>query len=666
MAAPFVLRYGGDRGFRPFEFLDEAGQPSGLQVELLAEMARAGGFEVTVQLDDWPSIERSFRAGEFDSIALVDIPSRRDWALFLRSHATPEIGLYRRPAQADPQSLAALAGHVVALHASPPLRDTRAASLDGIGASFVETPSPLASLQWVQAGRADFALMPRAYGDRLLSSGVVGGVVAGSLSLRLQSYAFAVGVGNVALRQRLEAALAQVEASGRLEALRVKWLASHREIANQAALQERIVSQRVVGLGLAAGGAAAIAGLTLLLRRRTQLARAEGERRRDAETALAQAEARLAHSFARHPDAMLVVSLDGGVVLDVNPALCRLLGAEPDALLGQPLEALPLLAEPDNLRSLRAVLDREGQFDAVPLHLRHADGGSRSCLVSCELMQVGAETHALAVVRDVSERLQADAAARSGYDELVRRTTALGAELEAERQLRVEAQRSAERFTEAVSRDLRTPLHTMRSLVGLLHRHVESGDVVQARANAERIDDASRRMDGLVAALARIAQVERGEIRRQHVDMRAMALSACTLARTQPDTMVNFIVEELPAAEADPDLIAQLWHQLIDNAWKFTRTTASPRVRVDSFLESGRTWYRVADNGEGFDLGKATRLFLPFKRMHGARDYDGAGLGLALAQRVARRHGGELRLSSAIGVGTVAEFTLDEAPSPLA
>jgi PAS domain S-box-containing protein len=664
MAAPFVLRYGGDRAFRPFEFLDEAGQPSGLQVELLAEMARAGGFEVTVQLDDWPSIERGFRAGEFDAIAMVDIPSRRDWALFLRSHATPEIGLYRRPAQADPHSLAALAGHVVALHASPPLRDTRAASLDGIGATFVETPSPLASLQWVQAGRADFALMPRAYGDRLLSSGVVGGVVAGSLSLRLQSYAFAVGVGNVALQQRLEAALAQVEASGRLEALRVKWLASHREIAKQAALQERIVSQRVVGLGLAAGGAVAIAGLTLLLRRRTQLARAEGERRRDAETALAQAEARLAQSFTSHPEAMLVVTLDGGVVLDVNPALCRLIGAEPDSLLGQPLETLPLLAEPDNLRSLRVVLERERQFDTVPLRLRRADGELRSCLVSCELMQVGSETHVLAIVRDVSDGLQADDAARRGYDELVLRATALGAELEAERQLRVEAQRSAERFTEAVARDLRTPLHSMRSLVGLLHKHVEAGDLAQARANAEQIDDASRRMDGLVAALARIAQVERAEIRRQSVDMRAAALAACTLARTHPDTSVESVIEELPPALADPELVAQLWHQLIDNAWKFTRRTADPSVRVDSFIDSGRTWYRVVDNGAGFDLGKATRLFLPFQRIHGARSYEGAGLGLALAQRIARRHGGELRLSSAIGTGTVAEFTLDEASSP--
>ncbi|HEY6135904.1 MAG TPA: transporter substrate-binding domain-containing protein, partial [Rubrivivax sp.] len=622
MAAPFVLRYGGDRSFRPFEFLDDDGQPSGLQVELLGETARAGGFEVSIQLDDWPAIERGFRAGAYDAIAMVDIPARREWAQFLRSHATPEIGLYRRPTQPDPQSIGALAGHIVALHASPPLRDTRAAHLEGTGATLVETPSPLASLQWVQAGRADFALMPRAYGDRLLSMGVVGGVIAGSLALRLQSYAFAVAPGNTTLKQRLEAALEKVEASGRLEALRVKWLASHQTIATKSALQQRIVVQRVIGVGLIAGGTAAVAGLAVLLRRRTKLARAEREKRRQAEAELASAKARLSQAFSRHPDAMLVVTLDGGVVLDVNRAMCQLVGVEADSMLGQPLESLPVLAEPDNLRGLREVLDREGQFDTVPLRVRHADGHLRSCLVSCELLRAGGEAHALAVLRDVSGRLQSDDEARSGYEQLEARVAALGAELAAERDLRHEAQRSAERFTEVVARDLKAPLHAMRGAVGLMHKYIEAGELEKVQANADQIDDASRRMDGLVAALARIAQVERGEIRRQPVDMRAMAVAACNLARAQPGSLVNYVVEELPAAQADPGLVEQLWHQLIDNAWKFTRQSTDAKVRIDAFRDNGRDWYRVADNGSGFDLGRATRLFLPFQRLHGARAYE--------------------------------------------
>jgi len=601
------------------------------------------------------------RAGALDAIAMVDIPARREWAQFLPSHATPEIGLYRRPTQSDPQSIGALAGHVVALHASPPLRDTRAAHLESAGATLVETPSPLASLQWVQAGRADYALMPRAYGDRLLSMGVVGGVIAGSLTLRLQSYAFAVAPGNGALKQRLEAALGQVEASGRLETLRLKWLSSHQTIASQAALQQRIVTQRVVGIGLVAGGTATVAGLALLLRRRTRFARVESERRREAEAELARAKARLSKAFTRHPDAMLVVTLDRGVVLDVNQAMCRLVGAQAESMLGQPLDSLPVLAEPDNLRGLREVLDREGQFDTVPLRLRHADGQLRSCLVSCELLRVGGEAHALAVFRDVSERLQSDAGARSGYEQLEARVATLGAELASERDLRLEAQRSAERFTEVVARELKAPLHTMRNTVGLMHKTIESGDLQRLRENADQIDDASRRMDGLVAALARIAQVERGEVRRQAVDMRAIALSACNLARSQPGSMVQFVVEELPPANADPELVAQLWHQLIDNAWKFTRQVAEAKVRIDTVREHGRDWYRVADNGSGFDLGRATRLFLPFQRMHGARAYEGAGLGLAIAQRIARRHGGELRLRSNVGAGTVAEFTLEPA-----
>lgn len=652
-AEPALLRYGGDRSFRPFEFVDEGGKPHGFQVELLHELARLGGFQVEIHLDEWPATEQAFRAGAVDAVAMVDIPSRRVWARFLRSHATPAIGLYRREDHPDPQALTALAGHVVALHASPPLRDTRSVYLDGIGASFIETTSPLASLQAVRDRRADYALMPRAYGDPLLSSGVVGGVVAGSLSLRLQAYAFALAPGSISWQPRLEAALEKAEASGRLEALRVKWLGSHRETAERAALQEKVVRQQVLGLSVAAGGAAALAGLVVLVKRRTTLARAEGLRRQQAEAALVEAEAKLAQSFTRNPDAMLVAELESGRVLDVNDALCKLLRSDSAALLGQRIEDLPALADPDNLRSLRAMLDRDGQLDALPLRVARADGELRTCLVSCELLTVNGALHAFAVLRDVTERLAADETARAGY-------AALAAELAVERNNRVAAQQSAQRFTTVVAHDLRAPLHTLRGLVGLLSKHLDAGQVAEARNNARQIDVASRRMDAMVAGLGRIAQVERSELRPQHVDMRAMAASICMLASmAHPVPKFEFTVGELPPTHADPELMALVWQQLIDNAWKFTRRTEGAKVLVDSFAQAGRVWYRVIDNGVGFDLAAASRLFVPFQRMHRTGEFPGIGIGLALAHRIVQRHGGELRVSSGVGAGTVVEFTLE-------
>jgi PAS domain S-box-containing protein len=656
VASPLVLRYGGDRGFKPFESIGDDGQAQGFQIDLLNEMARAGGFSLQVQLDDWPATEQRFKAGALDAIAMVDTASRRGWAQFLRSHATPAIGLYLRQGEPDPQALTALAGHPVALHQSEALRDTRAAYLEGTGASFIETPSPLASLLAVRDGQADFALMPHAYGERLLASGVVSGVVAGTMSLRLQSYAFAVPPGASDWKPRLEAALAQLASSGRLEALRVKWLGSHREIAAQAQLQERLVQQRVVGLAAGSAGALALGGLVVLVRRRTHLAQAEGARRQQAEAALAEAQTRLTHSFTRHADAMLVAELDTGAVLDVNDALCHLVGASREALLGQPLESLPALAEPANLKALRSMLDRDGQFEAMPLSVLHARGEPRACIVSCELMSAGGQWHVFAVLRDITAQLQADEATRAAYQSLV-------SDLAQEHGRRIEAERSAGRFATLAAHGLKAPLHTMRGLVGLLRQRLDAGDVEQARANAKQIEQASSRMDAMVAGLARVSRLEHGELRRARVDMHAMALSICSLAavgRAAPK--VEFKVAELPPAHADPALTAQVWQQLIDNAWKFTRRTPGAKVLVDSFFQAGRTWYRVVDNGVGFDMASADGLFMPFQRMHKRGEFDGIGIGLALAQRIVRRHDGELHLRSSAGAGTVVEFTLEPLP----
>lgn len=261
------------------------------------------------------------------------------------------------------------------------------------------------------------------------------------------------------------------------------------------------------------------------------------------------------------------------------------------------------------------------------------------------------------ILRDVTERLQADAAARAVYE-------ALADELASLRKRSIEVQQSAERLTTTVAHDLKAALHVVHGLIGLLHRHLDSGDVAQARANAQQIDQAARRMDTMVTWLARIAQVEQGELRRQRVDMRAMALSFCTQAvRAKPLPQIDFSVTELPGADADPELIAQVWQHLIDNAWKFARSEPGAKVLVDSFEQGGRTGYRVVDNGVGFDIAAATRLFIPFQRMHSSSDFAGLGIGLALAQRIVRRHGGELSLSSGFSSGTVAEFTLDASPA---
>jgi len=668
MAQALTVRYGGDRNFAPFESLDASGRPHGFQIDLLSEMARVGKFDLSVELTDWPAVEAGLRSGRFDAIAMVDAASRREWALFARSHATPALAIYHLATEPAPQSLQALAGKAVAVPAGEPMRDTRAAVFAGIEGRLVEQPTPLAALRAVASGEAAAAILPRAYGDPLVASGAVPGVVATDFSLRVQPYAFAVAPGNEMLRDRLDAALAELEASGRLEALRLKWLSSHRDAAAMSRLEAQRARDRLWFILGTVFAAASLGILAWQLRQRTRRVRAEAARRRDAEARLAQARARLEQSFNRHPDAMLVAELESGEVQDVNDAMCRLLGLDRDALLGKSLSSLEALADPANLQALRRMLADDGSFTAIPLSVRRAGGQIRSCLVTGELMRVGSEMHAFSIVRDVTEQLQANDTLRQAYDDLAQRLAAMGSALEAARSGRVEAEATAGGYTAVVAHDLKAPLRAVRGFVGLLRNNLDAGRLDQARSNAEQIDSAAGRMETLVSALARLAQVERLPLSLSEVDMRSMALAAWTLivASHPRHAMECNVDDSLPWARADADLVMQVWQNLLDNAYKFTAQAAHAKVRVDSFVEAARRWYRITDNGAGFDPEHASRLFLPFQRLHSAREFEGTGIGLSLVQRIVRRHGGEIRARSQVGVGTSVEFTLQPVPEPAA
>jgi len=169
----------------------------------------------------------------------------------------------------------------------------------------------------------------------------------------------------------------------------------------------------------------------------------------------------------------------------------------------------------------------------------------------------------------------------------------------------------------------------------------------------------------MVGALGRLAGIGNAPLQRRAVDMRAMARNTWELVCAANTTRaVGFKLETLPEAQADPQLVMQIWQNLLDNAFKYTGNVQAAKVSVDSFLDAGRTWYRVTDNGAGFDMARAGQLFLPFQRMHSSKQFEGTGIGLSLVRRIVDLHGGDIRLRSASGVGTVAEFTLEPLPVP--
>lgn len=664
-AAVEPLRYGGDVDFELFESLDAQGQPRGFQVDLLQALAQRLGRRIDIRLRPWAQTEAALRSGEIDFVAMVPTRERRAWAQFARAHATPTLAAYHRRGVADPQGVESLSEQRLVVLGGEAMRETLATTLGSLASPPLTVRAPVEALRAVQAGRADMAVLLRAYADPLLAAGAAPDVVASRLNLGVQSYAFAVLPGRQALLlQLLQPALDAMEADGSLEALRTRWLPSHQGVAETERLKSGLALERYQTLGLAGASALALGGLGWALQRRNRAARLERQRRMQAEGALRRAEELLERSFTQHPEAMLVVERGTSVVRDANPAAHALLGLPPGALIDQPLQRLEQHLPLSALQALTAMLDQDGEIAGLPLRLKLGDGSARECLLSADEMQVGDTTQVFCLLRDITETLKHDADMRQGYDALLAELRQTQGELDAARDARVRAETRLEDFTLAVTHDLKSPLRAIQGFVGLLRERLLAGHTREALAYSDHIGRAGQRMNAMVSALSRLAQVTRQPLRRQPVEMTALAQGTwAMLGIANRQWQCECEVAPLPPAQADPELIAQVWQNLLDNAGKYSVGVPKPRVRVDSHRDGRGVWYRVTDNGAGFDMSRAAGLFLPFQRMHAGPKFEGSGVGLSVVRRIVELHGGEVRVRSAPGVGTVAEFTIDPAPA---
>jgi signal transduction histidine kinase len=168
-------------------------------------------------------------------------------------------------------------------------------------------------------------------------------------------------------------------------------------------------------------------------------------------------------------------------------------------------------------------------------------------------------------------------------------------------------------------------------------------------------------MASLIDDLLDLSRHIRKPLLRRDTDLSLTAESiAQDLHHADPGRQVSIEVEPGMHAECDPVLMRTVLENLIGNAWKFTRPTRGATIRFGRQMDKGETVYFVADNGVGFNLAEAHKLFAPFQRFHSAAEFEGSGIGLATVHRIVRRHGGHIRAQSAPGEGATFFFTLGE------
>ncbi len=249
-----------------------------------------------------------------------------------------------------------------------------------------------------------------------------------------------------------------------------------------------------------------------------------------------------------------------------------------------------------------------------------------------------------------------------GYAEANAELRRMNDALVREREAVLAANRDLEAFSYSVSHDLRAPLRAIAGFSGILQEE-ETGPLNAEQTKCvTRIRDNAAVMDRLIQDLLALSRVARADVARARVDLTALARRvADTLKDAEPDRDVEVLVQDSLVVEADPGLLRVVVQNLIGNAWKFTSKRPKARIELGvSVEEAKRVAYFVRDDGAGFDMTYAKKLFGPFQRLHSANEFEGTGIGLATVQRIIRRHGGRIWAEGRPNQGATFYFTLGE------
>lgn len=371
---------------------------------------------------------------------------------------------------------------------------------------------------------------------------------------------------------------------------------------------------------------------------------------------LAEAEMRSASQYARSLietslDPLVTISAEGKIT-DVNEATVQVTGVPRQQLIASDFSAY--FTEPEQARAGYQQVFAKGLVKDYPLTLRHVSGTLTEVLYNASIYrnEEGEVAGVFAAARDITERKRAEdelARHRDHLEELVRARTD---ELEA-------VNHDLEGFAYSVSHDLRGPLRAIDGFSRQVLKHC----VDQVDADGQRylnlVRENTRKMSQLIDDILAFSRMGRLGINVAEVDMEALvraAIEELTPALLGHEPVID--ITPLPPCQGDVSMLRQVWVNLLGNALKFTRPKAAPRVEVTAYIEDAEAVYCVKDNGVGFDMQYADKLFGVFQRLHGIEEFEGTGIGLAIVKRIITRLGGRVWAQGQVDQGATFCFAL--------
>jgi len=349
-----------------------------------------------------------------------------------------------------------------------------------------------------------------------------------------------------------------------------------------------------------------------------------------------------------------------GIVTSWNAGAGRIFGYSAGEIVGQSIKRL---IPPERQAEEEAILERIRRGESVrhfeTVRLRK-DGSTVdvSVTVSAIRDRAGRIVGASKVARDITERKTAEATIHRLNADLERRVFERTAQLEA-------ANRELEAFSYSVSHDLRAPL---RAIDGYSQAVLEDyGGKLPAEGlrYLQTIRAGAQRMGALIDDLLAFARLNRQAVTPQRVDTHQLVREALDeLGSPWADRRVEVRLGDLPECDGDAPLLKQVWMNLLSNALKYTRRRDRATIEVGSLREGPQVVYFVRDNGTGFDMRYAEKLFGVFQRLHRPEEYEGTGVGLAIVQRIVHRHGGTAWAEALVDRGATFYFTLNAGDGP--
>lgn len=370
--------------------------------------------------------------------------------------------------------------------------------------------------------------------------------------------------------------------------------------------------------------------------------------RRRAEEALRESEEKFRTLAEQSPNMIFINRM--GRVIYANKKCEDIMGYRRAEFHSPDFDFFTLIA-PESEEKIRANFSRHMKGQEVPpceYTLISKSGRRVEAILATKLIRYEGESAILGQVTDITERKRIEEEIQKLNKSLELRARELAA-----------ANKELQAFSYSVSHDLRAPLRTIDGFSRALLEDYGNKLDQPGKDYLRRVRAATEHMGQLIDDLLKLSVMIRREIKREEIDFSQVARSVATdLQKTEPDRQVEFLIQQGVLGHGDPSLLRAVLENLVGNAWKFTSKHSRAKIEFGTIEKKGQAVYFVRDDGAGFDMTYANKLFVPFQRLHSSAEFSGNGIGLTLADRIITRHGGRIWAEGEVEKGATFYFTL--------